>query len=904
MAFNIFDFSNLGGNQLGKAVSTQKLPTVAPFNPWVQPTYSPTPKTTVWGGEQQINTMNAPQGGIYNSLYNLGGKIFDVSQNAQLKQEWNIIQAFLNETKDKADFKKKRDAVIQMIQNWEDDSFIENAIKNNMWYDVSVWIGGRVAQAVWRRAEIAQESLSTNKTLAEKWLSAVKDIASLPFDITGGIIAPVIEPVLKPVMESETVQGIASEYGKFREQNPRLAQNIEATVWLGTILAPWTKAGQQVIKVPWKVAKEWAKMVGKWVSKIPEAIGWVGEQWVSTVVGLSREAQKTIKQTPELYKQARTWKITTGGELENFVSATDKRLQDISELGKWYEKVRKWAVVSNADEISNIYLNTTKDTPITQLTKADVKILGDASDYMSQLKWNVTDADLMALRRQLDSVVYDPNTWMKRKLSPQGSILIQKMRAGVDNIAKERIPWLKELDAKYAPEVTLLRDIKSKIYDANGNLKENALSTISQVVGKNKAMRLDKFEQIYPQLWAKMRALKAFEEVQAISEIKTWSIARQLSWPVIWSAIAPWIGTIAWWIVTNPNIVARILETYGMAKNKIKSLISKWKKITPQEAKEVHDIVKAIPKAEVEKIITKTPTVKVSAIPANWPITLWKQGKTIKRPVLQSPTAFEKGYTMSIKKPIVKQAGDIEWTTFASKENPVLDWRRLIITDSKWNKMTEDLIPYTDRESYMKEFVKLEKKAQRLNDEYWTNKYFVWKEPYKYNPKPIVKKSADGESGLIEEAKKIWVDLNKYFENVSEKSAIKMADYASNLVEKKMIKWERPMNISELGMLSNKINKNEAGGNITTVWDILQDKELRTLYKNALDTPVTILDASVAKKWQLWGYVPMWEWRYWWHIILFWWNKEISNNLPKSILHEAAHAIRDWKWRKLEIDYR
>lgn len=75
--FNIFDFSNLGGNQLGKAVSNQKLPTVVPFNPWVQPTYSPVNKSVLWAWEQQINTMNAPQGGIYNSLYNVGSNIAD-----------------------------------------------------------------------------------------------------------------------------------------------------------------------------------------------------------------------------------------------------------------------------------------------------------------------------------------------------------------------------------------------------------------------------------------------------------------------------------------------------------------------------------------------------------------------------------------------------------------------------------------------------------------------------------------------------------------------------------------------------------------------------------------------------------------------------------------------------------
>jgi hypothetical protein len=74
------------------------------------------------------------------------------------------------------------------------------------------------------------------------------------------------------------------------------------------------------------------------------------------------------------------------------------------------------------------------------------------------------------------------------------------MRSDVDNMAKGRISGLKELDTKYAPEVRLLKEIKSNIYDANGNIKNNALSTISNIVGKNKDLKLAKFEEIYPEL--------------------------------------------------------------------------------------------------------------------------------------------------------------------------------------------------------------------------------------------------------------------------------------------------------------------------------------------------------------------------------------------------------------------
>ena len=46
--FNLFDFSSLGGNQLNKAVSNQKLPTTAPAMPWVVPKFSPVQNTIGW----------------------------------------------------------------------------------------------------------------------------------------------------------------------------------------------------------------------------------------------------------------------------------------------------------------------------------------------------------------------------------------------------------------------------------------------------------------------------------------------------------------------------------------------------------------------------------------------------------------------------------------------------------------------------------------------------------------------------------------------------------------------------------------------------------------------------------------------------------------------------------------
>jgi hypothetical protein len=60
---------------------------------------------------------------------------------------------------------------------------------------------------------------------------------------------------------------------------------------------------------------------------------------------------------------------------------------------------------------------------------------------------------------------------------------------------------------------------------------------------------------------------------------------------------------IATWVATHPVVVARVLESIGLATQKIKSILSKGKKITPDEVKVVQEAITKVPKSEVEKII-------------------------------------------------------------------------------------------------------------------------------------------------------------------------------------------------------------------------------------------------------------------------------------------------------------
>jgi hypothetical protein len=58
---------------------------------------------------------------------------------------------------------------------------------------------------------------------------------------------------------------------------------------------------------------------------------------------------------------------------------------------------------------------------------------------------------------------------------------------------------LKALDAQYSPEREFINNIKRQILNKDGStLKDNAASTILNLVGKNKGQKLSQFEKLTP----------------------------------------------------------------------------------------------------------------------------------------------------------------------------------------------------------------------------------------------------------------------------------------------------------------------------------------------------------------------------------------------------------------------
>lgn len=433
-------------------------------------------------------------------------------------------------------------------------------------------------------------------------------------NIVYGILNKVTWSDIAPTDNAVIVQGITDALGNLAKDPERMKQLlVENPVDVALTVQGWLQAVRSKITNPalWKAVDnmieatnpinmlkaEWAiawKAIGK-VAKAP--LTWLKEGFKQSYWFDADTISQVLKNNTK-FKELQNLPIEEVGRnvADDVVRSIETRIDDLSEVGKGYESVKKWAVITNADEVQRWYLDIVNKVENKQLTKADKTVLKDAVDYIKGYEWDLTDSDVLALRKQLDSVLYDPNTWLKRKLSPQWERIIQWARANIDNIAKDRITGLKELDAVYAPERQLLTKVKGYIYNRDGSLKDNYIQTISNITGKGKEIKLEMLEKINPELSSQVKMYKALEDINRVKEwFKVGTYRTTLPWIAgagVWFATGWPVWAVVWpllsFMIFNPTTWIKILNTIAKIDKTITGIVTKVKngiKLTTEELK-------------------------------------------------------------------------------------------------------------------------------------------------------------------------------------------------------------------------------------------------------------------------------------------------------------------------------
>jgi len=415
-----------------------------------------------------------------------------------------------------------------------------------------------------------------------------------------------------------------------------------AVVWTGKAIVRWAE------KVAPKVVqgiKTGAKATGEWVGKVTKSI-------VSQQSGLWTPAIESILSKPELQWKIRSGELSGAKTLEEARSSIDALREWYRETGKMYDTVRKSNIPVAKNEAKQVLLSQLESEGLAtgwKLNLVDLPVkdrwaITQALKYIDEYGDTMTPQNALSIRQKLDDLIN-----YKSDVGSNGQRIVQWLRSKYDEFLGNKLPWLKEIDAKYAPERQFWESIRKDIYKADWTLKDNALSVVSNITNKGNEARLARMEQILPWIGEKVKALKAFDDIQNASGIKVGTYGRAATTGAIALASVPL--AIASWVATHPVVVARVLESIGIASQKIKSILAKWKNITKEEATIIQKAVANTPKSKVEWIINN-----LSYDPKTSKLT----SKTlVKKPIVKPNSTTNAKQPRNIVKPSTKSDSDI-----------------------------------------------------------------------------------------------------------------------------------------------------------------------------------------------------------------------------------------------------
>lgn len=629
--FNIFDFSNLGGNQLGKAVSNQKLPTVAPFNPWVQLTYSPTPKTTVWG-EQQINTMNAPQSGIYNSLYNVGSNIADWATGFKTdvaKEERGGGMSNLQMIDIITEMKKdglSKDEMATYLQAVDEKLKSEYRANQQKAREQSTWL----RSVAWKTLELWAGNLQT----LWQYGGNVLDFATL--GKTG------IGEDVKQMTEYNKEAFGDSNYFKAGTYLPDVALGISPLgawymAWAkwawqvalrSGVVGAWFWATQPILEkwneaTMWDIAT-WAAIGGTLWAAIPLAWAWIVKwaKWVKSIITPKTAEQKILESVWPITKWIVQWKTVKVPVPEKWIiekvtfwigrnkdaKVLAWRALTPSYAGKTPKQMLKtvWDIESNVKEFYSQIRTWKMKWDISTLENAANSVVSNLDEIGSKIWWAVETA------KWRTAISMWTRAEMKRALTNK----IEKRAwayAPLNNFYKDTSKWLSLKDAfkakkVYQSEITKLIkswDAWTDSYQALVKWVQELSDNIDNAV--EKSIWTKEFLQ-----WKKQyKLLKSIASDLSKSAVVEWRRSPNTFVEQLWTleAIKEWI--------TSPLSTA--WKLYAKEIGELNTRWWAWKeliKIYDQQAINLSN--------KTQKTIKKSPTVTVKTIKKPRNITNWK----------------------------------------------------------------------------------------------------------------------------------------------------------------------------------------------------------------------------------------------------------------------------------------
>jgi hypothetical protein len=516
-------------------------------------------------------------------------------------------------------------------------------------------IGSNIKEDISRRAssisETFRQGVSGELSGAEAGYRITGQIAGGIGDVLGQTVIGGVKSLIPPSVEAKigeagkkllntklgeqaviALSNGMQSYQDWKKENPRFAANLESTLNIAdlaidlatigsvsgvkkaakeTLQEGAEEAGEKLLKTELKgkgVIGEGIEKLAKTpiVKATGEIIEETGESISKTVFGLDLNQFKAALKDP---KQFRKLSETVDREslTNQFATALSKRRDDLSDLGKAFEPIRvaNTPITTKVDDIFEKTLANRGidfDNGVIKITKKSRENLSQADINKLENIYKIYQGDLdsdsfLNLRSALSDIA-DFN----REASNPLKKVARSLRAEL-NESRDQIPGLKELDLQFSQEKKILDPIINKLYDRKtGELKDNAIATISNLDSINKKRLIDRYSEIMPDLEPQLNILKAVEGVETAQGLKVGDYSKGI---LRGSGIAAGIATgnpllvVGSLIATSPKTLLILLDgavTAGKFAKKvidpIKTKLLKGIKLTADESKKLTEILK------------------------------------------------------------------------------------------------------------------------------------------------------------------------------------------------------------------------------------------------------------------------------------------------------------------------
>lgn len=358
----------------------------------------------------------------------------------------------------------------------------------------------------------------------------------------------------------------------------------------------------------WQPTQAWVKPDWFW-SKVNDFVKTYASE-------LDLDVQKSIKTNPytKSYWDQTMKKIDTEGvptDLKqlireplqevgtNLLKEIEKEESRLSDSWPLYETIRQNkeyidilpaqkelpALLKNKDIsiMPNWKLNFSRSAIISETDITAIKKIYNRIMEADRLNW----AELLNLRKFADWLA----KWDKW-VSWDGIYIIKQMRKAVDNIAKEKMSWLKELDMKYAWQLKDIQDAKEWLFYRDirrrWQVKDNFISILKNLWWENRSRIRNSVLRIMPDADPRIEAILMIPKLAKAYSTPS-SITKKVWWVIGWWVIGYTVWQSRLWAVIGwaiAELVGNKIFT-GLKKSQIRNIIDR---ITPEWQKKLKEI--------------------------------------------------------------------------------------------------------------------------------------------------------------------------------------------------------------------------------------------------------------------------------------------------------------------------